>query len=117
ASGLAVTMGLMNLVNLAHGAFAMAGGYLAAILSNRMGVPFLVTLPLAFLFAAALGAVLEPTLYRRLYRRSHLDQVLFSIGIVFMAVAAVDYLFGATQQFVQLPPLLEGRIEIDSGGM
>jgi branched-chain amino acid transport system permease protein len=117
ASGLAVTMGLMNFVNLAHGAFAMAGGYLAAILSNRMGVPFLVTLPLAFLFAAALGAVLEPTLYRRLYRRSHLDQVLFSIGIVFMAVAAVDYLFGATQQFVQLPPLLQGRIEIAGVGI
>jgi branched-chain amino acid transport system permease protein len=117
ASGLAVTMGLMNFVNLAHGAFAMAGGYLAAILSNRMGVPFLATLPLAFLLAAALGAVLEPTLYRRLYRRSHLDQVLFSIGIVFMAVAAVDYLFGATQQFVRLPPFLQGRIEIAGVGI
>src|SRR5258705_8509632 len=117
ASGLAVTMGLMNFINLAHGAFAMAGGYLAAILSNRMGVPFLATLPLAFLLAAALGAVLEPTLYRRLYRRSHLDQVLFSIGIVFMAVAAVDYLFGATQQFVRLPPLLQGRIEIAGVGI
>ena len=101
ASGLAVTLGLMNFVNLAHGAFAMAGGYLAAVLSNRMGVPFLATLPLAFLLAAALGAVLEPTLYRRLYARPHLDQVLFSIGLVFMAVAATDYLFGATQQFVR----------------
>ena len=117
ASGLAVTMGLMNFVNLAHGAFAMAGGYLAAILSNRMGIPFLATLPLAFLLAAALGAVLEPTLYRRLYRRSHLDQVLFSIGLVFMAVAATDYLFGATQQFVRLPPFLQGRIEIAGAGI
>ena len=117
ASGLAVTMGLMNFVNLAHGAFAMAGGYLAAILSNRMGVPFLATLPLAFLFAAALGAVLEPTLYRRLYRRPHLDHVLFSIGLVFMAVAATDYLFGATQQFVRLPPFLQGRIEIAGAGI
>jgi branched-chain amino acid transport system permease protein len=111
ASGLAVTLGLMNFVNLAHGAFAMAGGYLASILSNRMGVPFLATLPLAFLFAAALGALLEPTLYRRLYARPHLDQVLFSIGLVFMAVAATDYLFGATQQFVKLPPYLQGRFE------
>ena len=67
ASGLAVTLGLMNFVNLAHGAFAMAGGYLSAVLSNKMGVPFLATLPLAFIFAAALGALLEPTLYRRLY--------------------------------------------------
>ena len=67
ASGLAVTLGLMNFVNLAHGAFAMAGGYLSAVLSNKMGVPFLATLPLAFILAAALGALLEPTLYRRLY--------------------------------------------------
>ena len=117
ASGLAVTLGLMNFVNLAHGAFAMAGGYLAALMSNRLGVPFLATLPLAFLLAAALGAVLEPTLYRRLYRRSHLDQVLFSIGLVFMAVAATDYLFGATQQFVRLPPFLQGRIEVAGVGI
>jgi branched-chain amino acid transport system permease protein len=90
ASGLAVTLGLMNFVNLAHGAFAMAGGYLAATLSSKAGVPFLVALPLAFVFSAALGAILEPTLYRRMYARPHLDQVLFSIGLVFMAVAATD---------------------------
>ena len=112
ASGLAVTLGLMNFVNLAHGAFAMAGGYLTAVLSNRMGVPFLACLPLAFLFSAALGAVLEPTLYRRLYRRPHLDQVLFSIGLVFMTVAAVDYYFGSTQQFVRIPEFLKQRFEI-----
>jgi branched-chain amino acid transport system permease protein len=117
ASGLAVTLGLMNFINLAHGAFAMAGGYLAAVLSSRLGVPFLVTLPLAFLFAAALGALLEPTLYRRLYRRPHLDQVLFSIGLVFMAVAATDYFFGATQQFVTLPSFLRGRFEVGGVGV
>jgi len=117
ASGLAVTLGLMNFINLAHGAFAMAGGYLAAVLSSRYGVPFLATLPLAFLFAAALGAILEPTLYRRLYRRPHLDQVLFSIGLVFMAVAAVDYVFGATQQFVRLPDYLKGRFDVAGIGV
>ena len=117
ASGLAVTLGLMNFINLAHGAFAMAGGYLAAVLSTRMGVPFLATLPLAFLFAAALGAIFEPTLYRRLYRRPHLDQVLFSIGLVFMAVATVDFFFGATQQFVRLPDYLKGRFEVGGVGI
>jgi branched-chain amino acid transport system permease protein len=117
ASGLAVTMGLMNFINLAHGAFAMAGGYLAALLSTRLGVPFLATLPLAFLFSAAIGVLLEPTLYRRLYRRPHLDQVLFSIGLVFMAVAATDYFFGATQQFVKLPAFLRGRLEIAGAGI
>ena len=117
ACGLAVTLGLMNFVNLAHGAFAMAGGYLTAVLSNRYGVPFLASLPLAFVFAAALGAILEPTLYRSLYRRPHLDQVLFSIGLVFMAVASVDYFFGAQQQFVRLPAFLKSRFEIAGVGI
>jgi branched-chain amino acid transport system permease protein len=117
AVGLAVTLGLMNFVNLAHGAFAMAGGYLTAVLSNKLGLPFLASLPLAFLFAAAIGAALEPTLYRRLYRRPHLDQVLFSIGLVFIAVAGVDWFFGAQQQFVRLPEFLRGRFEIGGVGI
>jgi branched-chain amino acid transport system permease protein len=112
ACGLAVTLGLMNFVNLAHGAFAMAGGYLAALLTSRHGVPFLATLPLAFAVPALIGVVLERTLYRRLYGRSHLDQVLFSIGLVFMAVAAVDYAVGSQQQFVTLPGWLQGRVEV-----
>ena len=88
ACGLAVTLGLMNFVNLAHGAFAMAGGYVTVILMDAYGVPFLACLPLAFLIPALLGLVLERTLFRYVYAKSHLDQVLFSIGIVFMAVAA-----------------------------
>jgi branched-chain amino acid transport system permease protein len=112
ACGLAVTLGLMNFVNLAHGAFAMAGGYVTAVLSSRYGVPFLATLPLAFALPALLGLVLERTLYRQLYARSHLDQVLFSIGLVFMAVAAVDYAMGSQQQFVALPAWLQGRVEV-----
>ena len=91
AVGLAVTMGLMNFINLAHGAFAMVGGYTTVLLMQKAGVPFLACLPIAFLVAAVLGGVLERTLYRPLYRKPHLDQVLFSIGLTFMAVAAVDY--------------------------
>ena len=112
ACGLAVTLGLMNFVNLAHGAFAMAGGYVTVILLNWYGIPFFLTLPVAFLATAALGLVLERTLYVRLYGRSHLDQVLFSIGLVFMAVAAVDYAVGSQQQIVRLPPMLQGRVEV-----
>ena len=112
ACGLAVTLGLMNFVNLAHGAFAMAGGYITAILMNRYGVPFLATLPLAFIGPALIGLVLERTLYARLYSRSHLDQVLFSIGLVFMAITAVDYTMGSQQQLIQLPTWLEGRVEV-----
>jgi branched-chain amino acid transport system permease protein len=117
ACGLSVTLGLMNFVNLAHGAFAMAGGYITVVLLNRYGVPFLLTLPLAFLGTAALGLVLERTLYARLYGRSHLDQVLFSIGLVFMAVAAADYTMGSQQQFVRLPAFLQGRIEVAGVGI
>jgi branched-chain amino acid transport system permease protein len=75
ASGLSVTLGLMNFINLAHGAFAMIGGYVTALLMNRAGVPFLATLPAAFVIPAILGVVLERTLYRRLYGASPLDQV------------------------------------------
>ena len=110
--GLSVTLGLMNFVNLAHGAFAMAGGYATIVLMSRFDVPFVATLPLAFLFTALLGLVLERTLYRRLYGRTHLDQVLFSIGLVFVAVAAVDYLMGSQQQIIKLPAALQGRVEI-----
>jgi branched-chain amino acid transport system permease protein len=112
ACGLAVTLGLMNFVNLAHGAFAMAGGYVTVILMDRWGVPFLACLPAAFIAAAALGVVLERTLYVHMYGRSPLDQVLFSIGLVFMAVAAVDWAMGSSQQNIRLPPWLTGRVEI-----
>ena len=115
AVGLAVTMGLMNFINLAHGAFAMVGGYITILLMQRLGVPFLVCLPLAFLGAAVLGGVLERTLYRRLYGKPHLDQVLFSIGLTFMAVASVDYFVGSTQQILQLPQWLKGRTELGEG--
>ncbi|WBY02549.1 branched-chain amino acid ABC transporter permease [Ramlibacter tataouinensis] len=115
ALGLAVTMGLMNFINLAHGAFAMAGGYVTVLLMQRADVPFLVCLPIAFVVPALLGAVLERTLYRPLYHKPHLDQVLFSIGLTFMAVAAVDFFVGSTQQLIQLPQWLRGRTEIGSG--
>ena len=109
--GLCVTLGLMNFINLAHGAFAMAGGYLAIVMTNQWGISFFWGLPAAFFFAAALGLLLERTLYVRLYDKSHLDQVLFSIGLVFMATAIVDYLMGANQQIVNLPPSLVGRVD------
>jgi branched-chain amino acid transport system permease protein len=112
ACGLAVTLGLMNFVNLAHGAFAMAGGYTTVLLMDRLNVPFVACLPAAFLVSAVLGLLLERTLYRHMYGRSHLDQVLFSIGLVFMAVAATDYFLGSSQRNIHLPPWLQGRVEI-----
>jgi len=110
--GLSVTMGMMNFINLAHGAFAMVGGYVCVTLLATLGVPFLATLPLAFIAAALAGLVLERLLYRRLYKASHLDQVLFSIGLTFMAVAGATWLFGPTQQPVNLPDWLRGQVHV-----
>ena len=112
ACGLAVTLGLMNFVNLAHGAFAMAGGYCTVILVNSWGMPFLAALPLAFLCTAILGFAFERSLYVHVYRKSPLDQVLFTIGLVFMSVAAVDYVMGSSQVFVRLPDWLEGQFNV-----
>ncbi len=110
--GLSVTMGLMNFVNLAHGAFAMVGGYACVVAMNRMGVPFLAALPIAFVVSGLFGIVLERLLYRRLYRATHLDQVLFSIGLVFMSVAAATWVFGSQQQPVRLPDFLRGQVHV-----
>jgi branched-chain amino acid transport system permease protein len=105
----------MNFINLAHGAFAMAGGYITVILMRSADVSFLLCLPIAFVLTAALGAVLEVSLYRRMYSKPHLDQVLFSIGLTFMAVATVSYFISSSQQVIQLPAYLKGRTELFTG--
>lgn len=115
--GLSVTMGLMNFINLAHGAFSMLGGYVCVMLLSRLGLPFLLVLPLAFIAAAVVGVVLERLLYRRLYQASPLDQVLFSMGMVFMAVAAATWVFGPSQQPVELPGWLRGQVGLLSLGL
>ena len=110
--GLSVTLGLMNFVNLAHGAFAMLGGYVCVLLLGRLGVPFLLTLPIVVVVCALAGVVLERTLSRRMYGASHLDQVLFSIGLVFMSISTAHYFFGAQQQPLTLPPYLRGQFNL-----
>jgi branched-chain amino acid transport system permease protein len=117
ACGLSVTLGLMNFVNLAHGAFAMAGGYITLVLVNRAGLPFFAGLAVAFVITALIGALFERTLYVHVYNRSHLDQVLFTIGLVFMSVAAVDYVMGSQQVFIQIPSALQGRFEFFGVGV
>jgi branched-chain amino acid transport system permease protein len=115
--GLSVTLGLMNVVNLAHGAFGMAGGYVCVVLLNRLGVPFPLALLGATAAAAAMGFVLERLLYVHIYGRDHLTQVLFSIGLVFIMGAVADWLMGARTQLIQLPPWLSGRMEFAGIGL
>jgi len=110
--GLSVTMGLMNFINLAHGAFGMLGGYLAVVAMRQLGLPFLAALPFAFVGSALVAVAFERTLFRRLYRAGELNQVLFTIGLVFVASAVATYVFGTVQQVIIMPSWLRGSVEI-----
>jgi branched-chain amino acid transport system permease protein len=110
--GLSVTMGLMGFVNLAHGAFAMAGGYLVVTLTRTLGVGFIPSLVIAPIVVGAVSVVFERLLYRRLYKASDLDQVLLTIGLAFMAIATATYFYGPIPKSVPLPNWLEGSINL-----
>ncbi|HJV83342.1 branched-chain amino acid ABC transporter permease [Noviherbaspirillum sp.] len=110
--GLSVTMGLMGFVNLAHGVFAMLGGYVMVTLMNAAGMPFLLALAIACVAVTALGFVLERLLYSLLYGSSELDQVLFSIGLVLISVALARMVWGPLAQPIQLPAYLQGQISL-----
>ena len=110
--GLSVTLGMMNFVNLAHCTFAMIGGYVTVTLMNNAGWPFLATLPIAFIAAAAISVVFERTMFNRLYRATDLDQCLLTIGLVFVSVAVAAFVYGTIQQPVNLPNYLRGSIHV-----
>ena len=110
--GLSVTMGLMGFVNLAHGGFAMLGGYVIVLTMKHWGLPFLPALALGFAAVAALAVLLERLLYARLYRASELDQVLFTIGLVFVMIASITLAVGPETQSVVLPDWLRGQTDL-----
>jgi branched-chain amino acid transport system permease protein len=110
--GLSVTLGLMGFVNLAHGGFAMLGGYVVVLSMRHWGIPFPAALVLAFAAVAALSAVLERLLYSRLYGGSELDQVLFTIGLALVLIAAVTLGIGPETQTLVLPDWLRGQTDL-----
>jgi branched-chain amino acid transport system permease protein len=110
--GLSVTMGLMGFVNLAHGAFAMFGGYVIVLAMSRAHFGFAAALAFGFAATAALSVVLEQFLYRRLYRAGELDQVLLTIGLIFIFMATLTILVGPQSQPLQLPPELGGQLNL-----
>ncbi len=110
--GLSVTMGLMGFANLAHGAFAMIGGYVIVLAMNKLGIPFVVALLIGFIVTAAVSVVFERLLYSRLYRAPELDQVLFTIGLVFAMIAAVTLVVGPETQPLTLPPSMQGQLNL-----
>jgi branched-chain amino acid transport system permease protein len=110
--GLSVTMGLMGFVNLAHGAFAMAGGYATTTLMNGGGIGFVPAILLSVAIVTAASVVLERVLYRRFYGGDDLDQVLLTMGLIFMSVGAATYIFGPLTQPMVPPEWLRGNIAL-----
>jgi branched-chain amino acid transport system permease protein len=104
--GLSITLGMMRFANLAHGVFAMLGGYITATLMYREGWPFLVTLPIAFGLVAVISVALERFVYRRVYAAKELDQVLLTVGIIYMSIAAAAYVWGPEPMAFTLPDYL-----------
>lgn len=101
--GLSLSLGLMRVINLAHGAFAMIGGYIAAYVSADLGLPYALAV-----FAGVAGTVLvglpaERLFYRRLYGASEMAQILMTIGITFVIIGAVNFVFGPTMKTIPLP--------------
>jgi branched-chain amino acid transport system permease protein len=110
--GLSVTMGLMGFVNLAHGAFAMAGGYLVVTATQSFGLPFPLALIIAAVVIGAVSILFERTLYAGLYGASELDQVLMTIGLTFMVIAAITWFYGPLPEHVRVPDYLTGEINL-----
>lgn len=110
--GLAVTMGLMNFVNLAHGVFAMAGGYTAIVLMQRLELPFVPAVLVAAIAVAAASVVVERVFYARLYQAGELSQVLLTMGLIFISIAAAKFLFGPSPQNTQAPDWLSGQLPL-----
>lgn len=110
--GLSITMGLLGIANLAHGAFAMAGGYLLITLLNRFAVPFALALVLAAVIVAAASVVLERVLYAKVYKAGEFDQVLLSMGLIFVASAVAHYIYGPIPQTVVVPAALTGKLDL-----
>lgn len=110
--GLVVMMGLMRVINLAHGAFAALGGYLAASLMNELSIPFLLAVPLAVVAVALFSVLVERLFYVHLYTASELDQVLLTVGLAFVAVAGLNFVFGPNVFPARLPQLLTLNIDL-----
>ena len=110
--GLSVTMGMMNFVNLAQASFSMLGGYVMVAVTQKLGIPFLVSLPIAFVVVGIASLVIERLIFRHFYGTDDLTQVLLTIGLIFMSIAIVTYFWGSTYQQVSVPPWLTGQQEV-----
>jgi len=111
ASGLTLVFGIMGVINMAHGSFYMIGAYLAYWLAKQTGSLWL-AIPIGLLIVLLLGVVLESVLFRRLYQRDHLQQVLLTFGLILIFEELRSILFGDEVQGVAIPALLNYSIPL-----
>ena len=109
AVGLSVTMGMMQFVNLAQVSFSMLGGYVMVTAMDALGIPFLASLPLAFIAVAVFSVVLERLVLRHFYDTDDLTQVLLTLGLVFMSISSVAFIWGPSFRPVTVPAWLSGQ--------
>ncbi len=110
--GLSVTMGLMRVVNLAHGAFAMIGGYFASYAVQQLGLNYGFAIIIAVVGTMLIAVPVERLLYRRIYGAPELTQVLMTIGITFCIIGLTNYIFGPTLKTIPLPEMLRGSVDL-----
>ena len=110
--GLSVTMGLMRVVNLAHGAFAMIGGYIASYAARDLGLAYALAIMLAVVGTILIAIPVERLLYRRIYGQPELTQVLMTIGITFCIIGITNYVFGPTLKNIPTPQMLREPVSL-----
>lgn len=110
--GLSIALGLMHVVNMAHGAFAMLGGFAAVLLVQRAGWRYEFAVPAAVLLTALVSVPVERYLISRVYRRPELDQALLTIGVAFVAIALVNLWLGASFASIELPAWMSGPVDL-----
>lgn len=114
AAGLTLVFGIMNLINFAHGSIYMIGAYLCAWTFGQTHSYTLAVLA-ALAGALAIGIAVEVVVFRRLYQRDHLDQVLATFGLILFFNEMVRIIFGDTALYSSVPSFLAGRVPLFPG--